>query len=113
MNIQTYDTARRWLSWSFAIALVGSLCLAPWSDPKHPEFWNHARLSKAAVVALWIILPPIWFWYEYFFMPWDETGRGSQSENLERFKYGQDISSKIWIAVSTALLMLYFGKDIR
>ena len=31
--------------------------------------------------------------------------------DIDLFKYGQDVSSKIWLAVSTVLLALYFGKD--
>jgi hypothetical protein len=33
-------------------------------------------------------------------------------EDLEHLKYGQDVSSKIWLALVTALFGIYFGKDI-
>jgi hypothetical protein len=33
--------------------------------------------------------------------------------DFDVFKHGQDVSAKIWIAVSSVLLVLYFGKDIK
>jgi hypothetical protein len=32
---------------------------------------------------------------------------------FEEFKYGQDVSSKIWIAATSALGLLYFWKDLK
>ena len=34
-------------------------------------------------------------------------------EALDQFKYTQELASKIWLALVTALTFLYFGKDIR
>jgi hypothetical protein len=69
---------------------------------------------KVAVLICWTILPPILFWAEYFGM-YRSGARDFRAAppDFDEFKYGQDISSKVWIAVSTALLILYFGKDIR
>jgi hypothetical protein len=58
---------------------------------------------------IWILLAPMWFWFEYFFLFQDETKSGVK---LEEFKHGQDQSAKIWLALVTVLAGLYFGKDL-
>ena len=60
----------------------------------------------------WLLLPPVYFWYEYFYV-YGRTRNAAARADLESFKYGQDVASKIWIAVVSALLALYFGKDFR
>jgi hypothetical protein len=69
---------------------------------------------KVVVMIGWTILPPILFWAEYFGIYRREAQKLRPTpQDFDEFKYSQDISSKIWIAVSAALLILYFGKDIR
>jgi hypothetical protein len=48
------------------------------------------------------IVPPVWFWYEYFFVyrKWGKEG------TLELFKYGQQVSVAIWAGVLASLIML-------
>ncbi len=67
-------------------------------------------LAKAWVLLGWILLPPFWFWLEYFGIYRYE---GENFDDLEQFKYGQDVAAKIWLAAVTALTILYFGKDIK
>jgi hypothetical protein len=98
------------------VAVIGSFWLGvhAWND-RFPD----ARLQvckplsswvkwKIGVLLGWTVIPPCWFWIEYFGI-YTEKKPG----DFDRFKYGQDISSKVWLAVSTALLILYFGKDIH
>ena len=54
---------------------------------------------------------PAWFWFEYFFV--FRRVSDPAPDDFEKLKYGQDLASKIWLAVVSALLMLYFGKDLR
>ena len=68
-------------------------------------------LAKMLILVGWILLPPVWFWLQYFGVY--TYGRASDPDDLDSFKYGQDISSKIWLAAITALTILYFGKDIK
>jgi hypothetical protein len=35
----------------------------------------------------------------------------ARKEHFERFKNGEDVASRFWIAISTLLTGLYFGKD--
>ena len=67
--------------------------------------------AKMLILVGWILLPPVWFWLEYFGVY--THGRAGDPDDLDSFKYGQDISSKIWLATITALTILYFGKDIK
>ena len=75
---------------------------------KFEEKRNWAGYTQAIVLAAWIVLPPVWFWIEYYFVYRVHAYPG---ENREDFKYGQDQAAKIWLALVTALLGLYFGKD--
>lgn len=97
-----------------AICLAISLCVAwrGWGQPFDPHKmpWPHIRILQACIVVTWIIIPPMWFWLDYFFIYLRNHKMGDEPPpDIDLFKYGQDISSKIWIAVSTALLALYFG----
>jgi hypothetical protein len=56
------------------------------------SYCNPIKISQAIILGIWILAPPIWFW--------------------EVFKYGQEQSSKIWLALVTILLALFFGKNL-
>ncbi len=47
----------------------------------------------------WVIVPPSWFSFEYFYI-FKEYGNAT---DLELFKYGQDIASKVWLSVVTII----------
>ena len=66
-------------------------------------------MASRVVLAAWIVLPPVWFWAEYFLVYRSGHYPG---ESLDEFKYGQDQAARIWLALITALLGLYFGKDL-
>jgi hypothetical protein len=62
----------------------------------------------------WTLLPPVWLWYEYWFLYLKDHRPGLPlPADLELFKYGQDLSAKMWIAGASSVLVLYFWKDIR
>ena len=67
--------------------------------------------QKAFLIVVWVLVPPIWFWLEYFGI-WRYEAEGARQE-LEELKYGQELAAKIWLAAITALGILYFGKDIK
>jgi hypothetical protein len=92
---------------SGGLALV-SLLLAfvPW------PFWDEAGPTKAStigrgiVLALWTIVPPLYFLIEY------AQSNEDDPDEVARLKYLQDLSSKLWAGMLAALTILYFGKDI-
>lgn len=78
--------------------------------------WPTHRLIEVVTLALWVVLPPLGLWLEYFCIYRRRAGYTSPDPpppDWEMFKYAQDLAAKLWLAISTALLLLYFGKDIR
>jgi hypothetical protein len=71
-------------------------------------FFDLPENIKKIVFSLWIIIPPLWFWLEYCFL--FERGLTQFSNNFEKFKYGQELSRNLWLAISAILLLIYFGK---
>lgn len=60
--------------------------------------------TKLGLLAVWMLLPPLWFWVEYFYIFKPHAVPGV----FDQFKYGQDISAKIWaatVALITAVLV--------
>lgn len=49
------------------------------------------------LAAFWAIVPPVWFWIEYYYIyllaPEDKRG------SFEGFKYGQQLATAIWAAI--------------
>jgi hypothetical protein len=72
------------------------------------------KVVQVIVLVAWIALPPIWFWYEYWFIYLKgHRFEDRAPENLELFKYGQDLSAKIWLAILSATFVIFFWKDIH
>lgn len=61
---------------------------------------------KRALLAVWIVIVPLWFALETFYL-YDPK----RDADLDAFKQGQDVASKAWLAVAVVLAALYFGKD--
>ena len=57
------------------------------------------------LLAAWTLLPPIWFWLEYFVI---RPPTDPESASFDRYKYGQELSRNVWAAVVALLLVLYF-----
>ena len=53
-------------------------------------------------------LPPGWFALEYFFLFKKYALPGS----FDNFKYGQEVASQFWLAVSAVLTALFVGPDV-
>ena len=102
-------TIRRIVGGVSTLFAIASLALARCGfAQKFDDKRNWVGYTQAIVLAAWIVLPPVCFWIEYFFVYRVHPYTG---ENRDDFKYGQDQAAKIWLALVTALLGLYFGKD--
>ena len=80
--------------------------------------WPLYRKLEVVTLVGWIVIPPLFFWIEFFGIYCRRNGMTytagcTPPTDWERFKYTQDLSAKVWLAVSTALFILYFGKDIK
>jgi len=64
----------------------------------------YCELSKYLFIfhILWSIIPPIWFWYEFFHL-YREYG---EDETFEYFKYAQQLSIAIWVGILASLSFL-------
>jgi len=98
------------------IALLGSLFLAFFGWGQKVECGG-VKILQVFVLAFWTLAPPIWFWAEYVFLfrgafPIVNQETQENQRRLDDLKTQQDLSSKIWIAATSALLILYFWKDI-
>ena|SRR2546428_6570398 len=98
------------VGWFAGIALFLSLCFACVGWGKKIESGG-VKVYQAIVLGAWTLGPPIWFWYEYIYR-FRDVYPNADKDKLEAFKYQQDLSSKIWLAAVSVLLILYFWKDI-
>ncbi len=67
------------------------------------------KRTAVVLLLLWTLLPPIFFWFDYFVIWPNELKLPDPSfAKLEEFKYGQELSRNVWLAfvavVATVLL---------
>jgi len=91
------------------IFLVVSVALGFWEFGQGFKIGDHVKYLQAFFLSVWIVVPPIWFWWEYFYL---YKSAPAPKPDLDEFKHGQDQSSKIWLALVTVLLGMYFGHDL-
>jgi len=63
---------------------------------------------KKGLLGFWIIIPPLWLWFEFCFLFKD--GKAPFSNDFEKFKYGQELTKNLWLSISALLLLVYCGK---
>jgi hypothetical protein len=106
-----------WFGWISAAALIYSLWIGycGWGAQIHTgETWPAIKIQQAVIIIVWTLLPPIYFWAEFYAIYKPKLKDKTKTpDDFDLFKYGQDVSAKIWLAVISALLALYFLKDIR
>lgn len=96
------NLGRRWVTGVGVIAVflaMGSLVVAY-------DAWE-SREPKLLYLfsAIWVIVPPIWFWIEYFVI----YRKFGDPEAFESYKFGQQISVAIW--ASLALFLVGFASS--
>jgi hypothetical protein len=109
----------RWKYWHIAISWVSgvlataSLGFARWGFAEKFDSGSPVKVSQVIVLVIWIVVPPVWFWFEFYFLYQPLTRDPTRPFKIgwDQYKFGVDVSSKIWLALVTALLGLYFGKD--
>jgi len=117
---ELFVTNKRRYIWVGALTFSGVIAtiLLAWHGWDKPilkgQSWPHVKVAQVFMLIAWTVVPPIWFWYEYWFIYLkgyhsDET----VPENFELFKYGQDVSAKIWLAIVSSALVIFFWKDIH
>jgi hypothetical protein len=103
------EAQEHWKKWASAIGGLVSIGLAALGFMTPFDSHNPVKITQAFVLGFWLIAPPVWFWYEYHLL-WKKGNWAPQE--LDGFKYGQDQASKIWLALVTLLLVIYFGQGL-
>jgi len=92
-----------------AILALGSVVFSYWGFAQGFTKDNPIKVAQVIILAGWIVLPPVWFWVEFYLLYLPDP---SSYESWEHYQYGQELASKIWLALVTTLLGLYFGQDL-
>lgn len=106
----------RWQNWEramggiAAVFMAASVMLGIWKFGQAFSTTIRAKEVQAFVLGLWVILPPSWFWCEFFLL-YRKVPEADRPK-LDDFKYGQEQSAKIWLALITVLTVLYFWPNI-
>jgi len=111
----TDDEARRILAKSRTAATIGAILLfvlallvqfAPQTGSAHPPSPDPWKAIKALLLSMWLILPPIWFWFEYhiFF-------HHLSADERQSLKEYQEISRNVWAGVAALFALIYFGES--
>lgn len=109
-NDKPWIRAQRIMGTLAAIGAIVSLCFGLFGFGIGFDKDNPVKVWQAVILAFWVLTPPLWFWLEYFFF-FKDTPCGDRGD-FDMFKHGQDQAAKIWLALITVLLGLYFGKDL-
>lgn len=67
-------------------------------------FGHIQRVIIWVLLVIWIILPPIWFWFEFFYL--HKPNRIAGKEDKDLFEYGQKVSGTMWAGIVTLLIVL-------
>lgn len=90
---QRLNRRAAWISGVLAVATVVLTWFAL-ANPAHPC----VRYFPLLVLG-WAVGPPLWFWFEYYFVYLAEGAPGSE----EWFKHGQQVSFAIWAGIALSL----------
>jgi hypothetical protein len=67
---------------------------------------NATKASARAILILWTVIPPAWFWIEYHLI-W-LTANPKERGEFDEFKHAQETGRNIWLALVAVLAGLYF-----
>jgi hypothetical protein len=97
-----------WVYGAATLALVGFVATMWIVRQWHKNRANSSRRDwLVAAWACWVVLPPLWFAFEYLYLFKSSGPEGS----FEAFKYAQDVGSKVWLGMAAALTALVAKSD--
>ena len=106
-----------WVGAVTSFGVISTMLLAwyGWGTPiLEGQSWPDVKVAQVVMLIAWTVMPPTWFWYEYWFIYLkDYHSDETAPENFELFKYGQDLSAKIWLAIVSPAFVIFFWKDIH
>lgn len=88
------------------IAVAGSISSLAFMLLSSTESTRAKQISQI-LLAMWILGPPLWFFYEHFFF---FPAHGNPALALSDLKAAQDVTSKVWAAIAVVLGATYSKK---
>ncbi len=61
------------------------------------------------VAAFWAVLPPVWFWFEYYYL----YKRHGAVGTFELFKHGQQTAVAIWAGIALSLVAVASSDNFK
>ena len=94
----TYQTNKTFIVVMIVHAIVGAVI----------SFFiaSESKTAKGWVAAVWAVVPPIWFWYEYTYLTTE--AQKANKDFRDRLKFAQDTASRVWLAVGGVFTATYF-----
>jgi hypothetical protein len=109
MNLLLPDYTKPWKNCViFLVGLIATLggLWTLWKIHTTPAGTSRPEWAKTALI-LWTILPPLWFWGEYWLL-WRHDACALLPQALEKFKHAQELGRNVWIAFVALLAAFYF-----
>lgn len=103
------DCVRFVCGWIGTIFALITLVVLLANAPPVPSANNHLKLVALPFLVIWTVVPPIYFWFDYFVL-WHIESRNKTTtfSTLEEFKHGQELSRNLWLAIVVLLAGLYY-----
>jgi hypothetical protein len=106
------DRARFYLGWAASVLAVLTVASIAWKYQYGPGK-DKENLKRLVLpwLAFWTVVPPMFFWFDYFVLWHIEKERGAGNfVDLSEFKHGQELSRNLWLAVVAVLAAIYSAK---
>lgn len=94
-----------WIGKFSTLLLFSTLGFLAWAFFKNKLTDDCVQFCSRILLCFWALFPPLFFWAEYHILwrPYNDPDDSKYSEMFDRFKYSQETSSKIWLAMVTVL----------
>jgi hypothetical protein len=64
----------------------------------------NVKATAGILVALWSVLPPLWFFFEHFYY---FPKHGNPQAGFAALKSAQDVTAKVWASIAILLAAMY------
>lgn len=102
------DRTRFYIGWLGSIFAFSTVVAVAWTF-----IFDKERLKDFVLpfLVIWTVVPPMYFWFDYFVLWRLEMKRGStQFADFSEFKHGQELSRNLWLAIVAVLAAIYSSK---
>ena len=105
------DRIRFYAGWAASIFAVITLVVLGVNAPPIPSASERLKTIALPFLAVWTVVPPMYFWFDYFVLWHIETKHNTgQFASLDEFKHGQELSRNLWLVIVALLAALYYSR---